>query len=82
MLDKRINQLRRSILAMKSKTFFYFFFNQCLVLMPLSGADGFLQAAYAMLKCEELYATRCWSGSLLTAVQRKWVQKYPLVTSG
>ena len=47
--------------------------------MPLSGAGAFLQAAYAMLKCEELYATRCWSGSLLTAVQRKWVQKYPLV---
>ena len=47
--------------------------------MPLSGADACLQAAYAMLKCEELYATQCWSGSLLTAVQRKWVQKYPLV---
>ena len=26
-----------------------------------------------------MYSTLCCSGSVLTAVQRKWVQKYPLV---
>jgi len=49
------------------------------IAVPLSSADACLQAAYAMLKCEELYATQCWYGSQLTSVQRAWVQKYPLV---
>ena len=46
---------------------------------PLASAGACLQAAYAMLKCEELYAQQCWDGSRLTPVQRAFSQKYPVV---
>ena len=40
------------------------------IAMPLACADACLQAAYAMLKCQEVYAQQCWDLSRLSLVQR------------
>ena len=50
-----------------------------IIAMPLSCAEAGLVAAYAMLKCQELYAHQCWAGSVLTSVQRAYHNKYPSV---
>ena len=50
-----------------------------IIAMPLSCAEAGLVAAYAMLKCQELYAHQCWAGSVLTPVQRAYHNKYASV---
>jgi len=51
-----------------------------LIAWPLACAESCHVAAYATLKCEELYRQQSWQGSRLTALQREqpeWPQKYP-----
>ena len=49
------------------------------IAMPLSCHEACLQAAFAMLKCQELYAQQNWDCSRLTPVQREFTEKYPCV---
>ena len=49
------------------------------VVYPLACADACFVAAFATLKCEELYAQQTWHRSLLTPVQRCFPDKYPAV---
>ena len=48
---------------------------------PRACAEANHVAAYATLKCEELYRQQSWQGSMLTPVQREhaeWPQSYPV----
>ena len=51
---------------------------QCIVL-PRQASLACIVAAYAMLKCEELYGSLCWSFSVLTSTQRVWKDCQPLL---
>ena len=46
------------------------------IVVPKPSADACLIAAYAMLKCEEVYAQVRWEGSRLTPLQRERSEKY------
>ena len=49
-----------------------------LIALPRACGDAAHIAAYAMLKCEELYGKQCFWGSLLTPIQQGFANKYPL----
>ena len=50
---------------------------QQIIVFPLAAANACLVSAYSMLQCKEVFAMQSFSGSLLTSVQRAYVQKYP-----
>ncbi len=50
-----------------------------LIAWPLVYGKACYTAAYAMLKCQELFAHQCWYGSRLEAQQQLFCDKYPKV---
>ena len=48
-----------------------------LIVYPLASANACLVSAYAMEKCKELFGYQSFTGSILTSVQRSWVNAYP-----
>ncbi len=50
-----------------------------LIAWPLVYGKACCTAAYAMLKCQELFAHQCWYGSRLEAQQQLFCDKYPRV---
>ena len=49
------------------------------VVWPKQSTENCIVAAYAALMCDRIYDTLCWSGSILTTVQRSSIPKYPVV---
>ena len=49
------------------------------IVWPRSSATACLVAAYAILKCEQLFSRQCWLYCVLTPVQRIFQLKYPKV---
>ena len=48
-----------------------------LVVWPMQTAEACCVAAFALIKCQAVFAQQCWSGSQLSPVQRTFADKYP-----